>query len=130
MSDTRQNKYIRDEMQAKHANYVKKKDSRPFVPFAGINNEQFESGKNWYYAGHKLEDADAKLQRDLSFINGYKSAEHQDIVDKKFYEMGIEFFEKGVNLAEIPVNYLNNEHFMNGYSEVLGKTLKKSSSRR
>ena len=38
------------------------------------------------------------------------------------YETGIEWFNKGVELDEIPENYKNNEYFMNGYNSCNGRS--------
>ena len=35
---------------------------------------------------------------------------------KLSYETGIEWFNRGVLLEEIPENYKNNEYFMDGYN--------------
>ena len=128
MSDTRQNRYNLENIQSRHACYIKRMSEigvkeRP-------DNAKRNEGYNWYIAGYKFEDADPLLQSSTSFRQGYERAARIAKINAELYQKGREFFENGINLADISQNYTSNQYFLRGYIDALNLDLPQSKSRR
>lgn len=126
MRDTRKYRYARDDWQAKIASYIHNKDKQPVFISSNLEDQMVRDGQNWYLSGRKLEEAELKLQKNRSFVVGYNKAAYREIVNKKFYEQGIKFAENGIQLCDIPADYINNPYFIAGYNETINSSKKKS----
>ena len=129
MSDTRKYRHKREDIHSKLASYIKYKDKESFIPFSKFDKESIELGNDWYCAGHTLEEADIKLQKNAGFVNGFKHAATQDIVNKKLYDEGVLYCQKGIQLCDISKNLISNPYFIQGYNDELNKINSKKSSR-
>jgi len=124
MSDDRKNRYIRDEIQQKHSNYVRNKNKK--IKPSIKDEDIIKLGETWHAMGHLLEDAEAELQQDFNFVCGYRHAVTQEIVNDHLYSLGVEYCEKGIPIEEIPTNYTDKIYFMRGYNDTLKSSLNSS----
>lgn len=123
MSNTRELRYIREIIQNKHASYIK---AIKKIGSVQRNDEKmFEQGKFWYDSGHSLRDAEQILQSNMSFVHGYEHAARIDKVNNDLFKLGMEYFEKGIPLVNIPTNYMDKEWFVKGYNEAIRLSLNK-----
>ena len=60
--------------------------------------------------------ADEKLRNHPNFVAGFNYGKRIQYVNQLSYETGIEWFNRGIELDEIPENYKANEYFMDGYN--------------
>ena len=127
MSDTRQYRYNMENVQARHACYIKRKAEVGTKERS--DKKVMTLGYEWYISGHKLEEADPKLQSSTSFRQGYERAERIDKINADLYQLGREFFDKDVPLVNISSKYTSNEHFLRGYNDALSLSLQKSRPR-
>ena len=130
MSNTRKYRHKREDFQSRHAAYIHNKGKTSFIPFSKFDPEAVQLGSDWYHAGHTLEEADIKLQKNVSFVNGFTSAVTKDTVNKKLYDEGILYCKKGIQLCDAPDNLINKPYFIQGYNDELNRTDDKKNSRR
>lgn len=56
-----------------------------------------------------------------SYVAGFERTKRLLKIQNDLYLLGIEYFNMGISLEEIPDNYKNNEYFMSGYNGVKKK---------
>lgn len=85
--------------------------------FQPNDKEKFSLGEKWFNSGMKLEDASIELQENHNFVKGFERAQRIQKVSLMQYEMGREFYEKGVQIEQIPELYRNSPNVIQGYND-------------
>lgn len=76
-----------------------------------------------------VKEIPSEYKDNISFVEGYNRAKRILKNQIDLYNMGKEYYFKGIDIDSLPQNYKNNEYFMCGYNDAIDISLEDSKLR-